>query len=353
MIRFENDRDGYTSSTLSLASMITLGIFAVYCIGSSVLDSYIDLPKCMMIMMFFEIFFSTAMSFWAIRNRFEYKYKSVIVFTLLVAFLGPMISIWLISLASNSMQAEAKVLGMLGIKILFYIFVYIHILRKGKKVFVKEYWLYALAYNLPLIPHYLSQQVLTQADRIMINDICGKSDAAIYGVAYQLAMAAFMFTYAIHNSLGPWTFEKIKKKEYTSINNIAILIELLIGIMCFGFSLVAPELIYILGGEVYIEAVWVVPPIAMSVLFQTIYTFFSYVEFYFEKTKFVMIASIICAISNLFLNAVFIPLYGFAAAGYTTLFCYVLYAWVHYQFMKKIIIKENIDTVYSGKKYGS
>ena len=60
-------------------------------------------------------------------------------------------------------------------------------MAKGKKCFNKEYWRYALSFNLPLVPYYLSQIIFNQSDRLMINSMTGKGEAAMYGVAYQLA----------------------------------------------------------------------------------------------------------------------------------------------------------------------
>lgn len=65
--------------------------------------------------------------------------------------------------------------------------IYVMIMIKGKKPFNKEYWRFALSFNIPLIPYYLSQVIFNQSDRLMINSYCGRGDAAIYGVAYSLA----------------------------------------------------------------------------------------------------------------------------------------------------------------------
>lgn len=349
MIKYENHRDAYTSSCLFLVSCLTVFWLLTYLATSSFWNSILGLPKRLVVMMFLDVFFSSAMSFWSIRNRFEYQYKNVIVFTLLANILGPITSIILLINVSVGKEAEAKVFGILVIKILVYSVVYIMIMKKGKKIIAPDYWKYAVLYNLPLIPHYLSQQVLTQSDRIMINGICGSSDAGVYGVAYQLSMAILIVTIAIHNSFTPWTFECMRDKKYDNIGKIAIQLELIIGIACFCFSLFAPELIYILGGEKYTAAVWIVPPVAMSVLFQTIYTFFGNIEFYFEKTKLVMLASLIVAAANIILNAIFIPIFGFVAAGYTTLICYILYSIVHYLFMLRICKQEGIHKIYNGK----
>ena len=43
--------------------------------------------------------------------------------------------------------------------------------KQGKKFFSKKYWKYALKFNIPLIPYYLSQVVFNTSDRIMISYI--------------------------------------------------------------------------------------------------------------------------------------------------------------------------------------
>ena len=350
MIKYANDRDGYTSSSLILATLITFFFFALYALGYQIWDKLFDLPHIMLLLMFVDILFTTPMAFYLIKNRFEYKYKQVVVLTLVIALIGPMASIIAVLVSTQNFQAEAKVIGLILVKVITCGWAFIKIIHKGKTLINVSYWKYALLYNLPLIPHYLSQQVLTQSDRVMINNICGREDAAIYGVAYQLSMAIFIFTYAIHSSFTPWMFERMRDGQYDRIRKKIILLEIYIGLLCVYFSLFAPELVMLMGGEAYMGAVWIIPPVAMSVMFQTIYTFFGNVEFYFEKTKFVMAASIICALMNLTLNYIFIPLYGFVAAGYTTLICYILYAFIHYVFCKNVLNENNIKGMFDGKR---
>ena len=107
-----------------------------------------------------------------------------------------------------------------------------------------------------------------------------------------------------------------------------------------------PELIRIFATEEYYEAIWVMPPVAASVYFMFLYPLFANVEFYYEKTKFVMVASCIGAASNIILNYIFIKLFGYIAAGYTTLACYILFAFAHYWFHKKILNENNITRLY-------
>ena len=74
----------------------------------------------------------------------------------------------------------------------------------------------------------------------------------------------------------------------------------------------------------------------MSVYFLYAYNLFADFEFYFEKTKSLALATVVGAIMNIILNFIFIKLFGYIAAGYTTLICYMLYTVLHYVFMRKI-----------------
>ena len=54
-----------------------------------------------------------------------------------------------------------------------------------------------------------------------------------------------------------------------------------------------------------------------------------------------MQASLVAAAANIALNYVFIGMFGYVAAGYTTLFCYILYAIGHYVVSRRVLRLEN------------
>ena len=114
---------------------------------------------------------------------------------------------------------------------------------------------------------------------------------------------------------------------------------LLLGVIWF-----SPEIIRILAGKAYTGAKWIVPPVAIS----TLLLFYSQLsinyEFYFESKKKLIKASICAAVTNIILNALMIPVFGYYAAGYTTLFSYLLFAGANYFAMKKIIKEKGIKT---------
>lgn len=349
MIRFEDDQDGYTSSSLILISIL-VAFFAVIYIGfHTTINRLIGLPPLIIALMFVEILATTTWDLYAIRKRFDYEYREIVITTVVVNLLATAISLLLVILMPEH-RAEARIVGIVLTHSIVYAYFYFRILHKGKKYINKDYWTYSLKYNLPLIPHYLSQQILNQSDRIMIANIRGNADAGIYTLAYQVAAVIQIITNAVHVTFMPWCFQCLKNNEPQKIGKRAFQIEVVIGILCLAFSLFAPEFVLILGGESYYSAIYIIPPVSMSVVYLTMYSFFANIEFYFEKTKIVMLASIFVAVTNIILNWIFIPLYGFVAAGYTTLVCYVLYAAVHYYYMRKICKANRIEEPFYGKK---
>jgi O-antigen/teichoic acid export membrane protein len=217
--------------------------------------------------------------------------------------------------------------------------IYAVLIKKGKKLISKEYWSFTLKFNIPLIPHYLSQTILNQADRIMINNMCSTAQAGIYGLAYNAGMLMNILTSAINSAFIPWMYRQLKEKKEKSIGEKANYILLILAILVVCMMLFAPELVRILGSKDYYEAVYIVPPVAGSVFFIFLFSLFANVELFYEKNIWVMAGSFIAAIINLILNYFFIKKFGYLAAGYTTLVSYVIISVVHYIFMKAICRK--------------
>ncbi len=334
MIDLEDDRDRYTSSMQGLSTLITLIFFGIYLIGSSFWRNLLKMDPVTVYLMFLYFLTFPSFSFWSVRQRVEYRYMKMIAATLLSSVLTPLVSLFL--LFFTSLRANAVIWGFLSIQILFGGFFYIYHFVKSPVVYVKEYWVHGLTFNIPLIPHYLSLIVLGQSDRIMIDAFCGEAKTGIYSLAYQVSMIMNIFVGAINNSLVPWLYAKLREKDYASMKKYCNLLCILLGVMTLGAILVAPEIVLILGTREYLEAVWVIPAVAISVYFTFCYGLFSAVEFYYSSTKFVMVASVIGAMLNVVLNYIFIPIFGFIAAGYTTLVCYFVFMVMHYLFMKKI-----------------
>ena len=223
---------------------------------------------------------------------------------------------------------------------IFYFILYIEIFKIGKKFFSKKYWKYAILFNLPLIPHYLTSIVLNQCDRIMIDKMIGTASAGIYGFAYSIGIIAIFIVDSISHSYTPWMYKNIKNNNVVDIKKYTNIIGMFIALGCLVIIFVTPEIVKILGTSDYYDSIWIIPPIAISIYFRFLYGIYSNIEFYFEKKYFISVASIIIALINIITNYYFIKNYGYIAAAYTTLFCFILYSISHAIFSIIICKKE-------------
>ena len=344
LTKFPAERNVFISSLQGLSWVFTLGLFLVYLCGRDFWNGILGLSTIFVIAMFLQAFFEPGYLFWTISQRYDYKYKGILVTTLIMAIGSPLLGI--VTVLHTTYKAEARVLSYVFVQVAMGLVFCIINLMKGRTLYRKDYWKYAIVFNGPLIPHYLSMTILNQSDRIMISSMVGKSYAAVYSIAYTLAMMMSVVTSAINNSFIPYTYKGLKAKEYKEIRKSANILLVLVGVGCTIAMALGPELIKIFATEEYYEAIWVMPPVAASVFFMFLYPLFANVEFYYEKTKFVMVASCIGAAANVLLNYIFIREFGYIAAGYTTLSCYILFAFAHYWFHKRILKENNISELY-------
>ena len=125
---------------------------------------------------------------------------------------------------------------------------------------------------------------------------------------------------------------------------------LLVAILCLGLICIIPDVFVILLPDSYKDALYCVPPIAMGAYFFFLYIVFSNVEFYYREEKYVTITSSVFAVLNLVLNYLFIPIFGYIAAAYTTLVCYLGISLVHVMVIKGLLKRNRgIEGIYNFK----
>lgn len=341
MIKFKDDREGYLSSLCTISAALTVIYLMICFLFEDTLVEWLDLPFLLIMLMGIEMFFTTAQVAWMGYQRFEFKYKKVVAVTLGMAVSSVIVSLIFVSLSPE--KGIAKVCSNAFVACVTGFVIVVLLIKNGRKPFAKKYWKFAFSLNVPLIPYYLSLVVFNQSDRLMINNICGRGDAAIYGVAYSLATVLTVIVTSIHGSYMPWIFERIDRKELQNNRRITILLSSCIAFMLLGVMVLAPEVVYILAGEQYERAVWAVPPIAMSVLLIYYADLFDCFLFFYEAKGCISAAAIVSAIANVILNYIFIPRFGFIAAAYTTLASYILLASIDYLYMLEICKSHGID----------
>lgn len=334
LVKFDQEREVYSSSLQGLTLTLVTSWTIVYILLHEFWNRIFSLSTIQVIAMLSMIWSSAVFNFWAARQRVLYRYRSLVFVTLIVSVVKPVLGIVLVSCASD--KVTARILGLAFVELIAYTGFFILQMYQGRVFYSKKFWQHALLFNIPLIPHYLSQTVLNNADRIMIKNMVNDEAAGIYSLAYSISQIMTLFNNALSQTLGPWVYQKIKDKKIEDISEVAYGSLFIVGVVNLLLIAVAPEIVSFFAPSSYYDAIWVIPPVAMSSLFMFSYDLFAKFGFYYEKTKLIMYASVIGAVLNIVLNYIFIGFFGYYAAGYTTLVCYIAYAIGHYCFMNKI-----------------
>ena len=342
MVKFPKDRDKFTTSMEGLTIFLCIIVHILMFFSTYLFGDWMGIGKFQYFAMCIELIGYGIMLLWSLRMRYDYNYKALLLITLTYSIgtiIIPMIGVlvcpkWILpSTMKNWCSAIFSLL--VGIAALFLS------LKRSRNLFDSKYWKYAFKFNMVLIPHYLSNVILVQSDRIMIAEIISKAAAAIYNVAYTLGVAAQVFTQALINAINPWMYKKMSEGKGNDVKNTVNYLIILVSIMIVAICLIMPEIFIIFFPKAYYQAINVIPPVAAGVIWAFIFNLFASIELYFSGNKFVSFASFTGAFINVVLNLLLIPKFGFVAAAYTTLLCDIIYALMHTIFSTKLL-KENM-----------
>ncbi len=338
MTQYSDDKSNYTATMQSITSILTVCMFLLYLPLRKYVNALTGLTTFITIALFAEVLFASALSYWMVKQRYDFKYKSVVAVSLSMSICHMLIGIAGVLLAKN--QAVGRILSSVLVYTCFGLIIYIYNLKKANKLFVKEYAKFAILFVIPLLPHYFASYVLDQFDRIMIMKMVGYSAVGIYSVAYSCGYVIKIVTSSLNNTLIPWLYQQLKEKKLHAISEClnSIINSVLLCFMVF--MAFAPELIRIFASPEYYEAVYVLPPVSASAFLIFLYELYANIEFYYNKNKFTMYIAIASAMINVVLNYICIPQFGYLAAAYTTLVSYCFYSVSHYVYMRRVVKKE-------------
>ena len=331
---FDKKINGFMSTILLAGSVYTLAAYALASIFKTRIISLLGINEYMFHVMFAYFLVHPAVSILHAKFRVSYEYRQTII-TTVIPTVCAVFSAFLFAYLYEADRLKARTFGHYGVWIVFSLFLYGYLVAKGKE-FDLRYLSFALPISIPLIIHLMANTVLSSSDRVMINKICGAEDTGYYSIAYSCAMIVQILWSAINQAWSPWCYDMLKNNQDPEIKKIAKPILLLFSMGIISIILVAPEILLLMGGRKYMQAVYVIPPVMLGFIAQMLYTLYVNIETFYKKQGQIMVGTLIAAAANVILNYIFIPIFGYIAAAYTTLAGYILLLFIHYLFVRRI-----------------
>ncbi len=342
---YKHERNQYISSVQTLCNITTVVTFSIIFVLKSVLGDGFLLPTEYLFLMFVHFIFSPAQIFWITRQKYEYKYKLATFVVIFSSVISQALAVIAVLLMKNGDLAFTKLLSTEIGCMVFTLPLYIMIFWRGRTFFDFKRWKKILVFALPLIPHYLSQHVMSGADRIMLSELVSEAAAGVYSVVANISMVSGIVWAAINGSLIAYTFDHLEKKEYKNINSTVTMLVLGYGIVCFSVCLIAPEVLALLAPPEYYGGIYAVPPIAGMAFLSALYNVYANIEFFNKKSVYITTATVVATVVNIVLNALLIPKFSYVGASYTTLISYIVLVAMHYIGYRK----STRDKIYNSK----
>lgn len=341
---FKEDIKGFMSSILFLS---TLSFVAFLILGNAYFyfqNDFFELSQTIFNLMIFQSFGNFLVNFLSAYFTINVQYFKFLLLSIFSTVLNIGLSIVLMFTLFDGDRYLGRVMGSSGAFILVGLLIYFVIMLKGKKIINITYWKFALKISLPLIPHSLSNILLSQFDRIMVNSYSGSFDAGIYSYIYNLGVVLSVIWASTNNAWVPWFYGEMEKKDYGKIKKTSNYYMILFGAVTLVCMLLLIDIAKIMAPAEYVVGIPLIIPILLGYYFQFLYSLPVNVEFFKKKTTYIAIGTVASAIINIVLNSIFIPIYGYMAAGYTTVVTYFFLFIFHYFLAKKIMKKQLFDT---------
>lgn len=326
----------YQSSILTTGIISTALISVVLLVFCDLFSEFMGMSRWMLICLLLSSFFSFVANFANTRYTIELQANKNFILAAVSTILSISISLVLVTYMPSETNYQGRILGgVIASSIVAFIVLPV-IYKDGKTLIKMEYVRFCLPLAIPVIFHALSNVVLNQSDRIMIQSMCSSSLAGIYGLAYSFTAIITVVYDAMNKSWIPFYYrflgEGNREKLCTHAENYISLYTLI----TIGFLLVFKEVYSVFADRSYWGGTVIIPVLVTGLYFMFLYSFAINYEFYMKQTKFMAAITVSAAILNLILNYVLINKCNIMGAAAATLISYIYEFVIHYIYVRRM-----------------
>lgn len=336
----------YLSSVLFLSLIFLFLVAALVNVFWDIISFCIDFDRFVTNCLILQSYASFLIFFFGAKLNIEFKYRSYVIISAFNVLGNIALSLFLICFVFPNERYLARILGSAFPLWLIGAFICFSILKNSRVLYRRNYWVYALSIGLPLVPHVVSQSLLSQFDRIMISKMVGDGESGIYSYIYTICTITFVISQSLDNAWTPWVYMKMQDNNLFEIKRVGRKYVLFFAVLSLSFICLMPEITKIIAGGEYWGAVDLLVPLTLANFFVFLYMLPVGIEYYNKKTKFISFGTVSSALLNLGLNYVGIYFWGYKIAAYTTLISYALLFVFHWLIANPLGINRIYDLKY-------
>lgn len=197
-----------------------------------------------------------------------------------------------------------------------------------------------LRFGVPMVPHVLAGQLLSNLDRLMVSYVLGVKELGIFMVASQLGMALSLVIEPLNRALAPWLFERLATDDrpmrasivrgtYALFGGIFVVALLSAGAFIALFDYIFTEQ--------YSSAKLLVLPVAIGMAFQGMYYGVVNYVFYAEATARLSLVSSTTVLLGVLSSYLLVTNWGLGGAGVSFMLTNVVLFFAVWHLSRKVV----------------
>ena len=335
----EEQQHKYQSSVMTLSLLFFLLCSAVTVVFLPQVSALLKLHWGVILLMLLHSFGSFCLNFLNSKFTYEFKADKNMYVSVGITLTTIILSVLLILLMPEDLKHYGRILalsltyGCLGIGICSYVLI------KGRTFYNREYWTLALTLALPVVFYSLSDLLLGQCDRVMLQWMMNESMVGQYSLAFNFGGIMFTIFVALNNSWTPFYFEDMKQKRQERMQRQAGNFLELFTVLSIGFILLAPEVYHIFASRDFWAGTSLIPIFVSSYYLNFLCTFPINYEYFYKKTKVVAVVTVATSLMNLGLNYLLIQSMGVTGAALATALSHGMQLAAHYIYVRYMLKK--------------
>lgn len=330
----ENDFNSYISSCLVLTTIVTGTLMGFFLIFPTFFEMILSMNRKYIFFMFIYLLFLPAISAFQTKQGVLFRYK----INTVISFFSVLTCSSLALICANLYTSDrllGRILGQYMPIVGFGIIFYVIIIRTNRNIRIKN-WKYALSLSGPLIFASASGLALISCDKFIVERMCDPDALAQVGIIATCSHIMTIFTGCLDSAWSPWYYNKLSTKEYSELKK-GYKVYTLFLLYCITWGiLLGPEILTILGGDKYKNALVLLPPCMMMSYPIMLINQMCGIEVFNKKSGRIAILTTVVALFNITMDIIGIKYISYITVTYVTVLGYILLLILHMIVSRKL-----------------
>lgn len=336
---YETGRDKYYSTLFGSFIYIYLFVFIIFIF---ILISPIQIPFDSKDILLFSVFLIGSTSLLKISKKILRGARYAILYSIFSIILpgGKLLLVILLNNYFDSLGILILLFSTLIIE-LFLLCIFIICVKPKINIFNIDKILLKriFVFGMPLFLNTTLSWILSVSDRYLIGILSSYKDVGLYSISYNIGSQSLNIVFSsIMMGAYPLIIKAWNDHDKNYVENLISRLIKYFYILCIPITsalfVISPLLLNLLSSKDYYNGYIVLPWVGLGIFSLGLSQYAHKIWELTENTKMITIIQLVAVISNVILNLIFIPHFGFVAAGITTTISYTIDLIISVYFMR-------------------